>query len=105
MPMQVYGTLPSFLRGLRTVEQTLTLTIQVTQVICLKPVSERTKQEMPGQVRGRSPPKYGVPAASKRPDVEITQTRNLDAECLPVRYCRTDPYARHRPQDERRLDW
>jgi hypothetical protein len=50
---------------------------------------------VPGQVRGRPPPKNSVPAASKLPDVEITQARNLDVECLPVRCCRTDPYARH----------
>ena len=104
-PVQVDGTLSSFLRGLRAVEQTLALTIQVTQVVCLKSVSEDTKQKVTGQVRGRSPPKYGMPAASKRPDVEVTQTGDLDAECLLVRYRRTDPYARHRAQDERRLDW
>jgi len=54
-PVQVDGTLSSFLRGLRAVQQTLALTIQVTQVVCLKSVSEGTEQEMSGQVRRRSP--------------------------------------------------
>jgi hypothetical protein len=46
-----------------------------------------------------------VPTSPKRADIEITQARNLDVECLPVRDRRTDPYARHGDQDGRRLDW
>jgi hypothetical protein len=54
-------------------------------VIGLQPVSENAKQEMAGQVRGRSPPEYGVPMSPKLADAEITHARNLDVECLPVR--------------------
>src|SRR6266481_6512503 len=49
---------------------------------------------MSRQMKGWSPPKYGVPAASKFPDVEFTQACNLDVECLPVRNCRTTPLPR-----------
>jgi hypothetical protein len=87
------------------IEQAPALAIQVTQAIGLKPVSQNTKQEMTGQVRGRSPPQYSVPTSPKRTDIEITHARNLDVECLPVRDRRTDPYARHGDQDGRRLDW
>jgi hypothetical protein len=54
-------------------------------------------------VRGWPPPKYGMPAGSKRADVEITQVCDLDVECLAVRYRRTDPHARHETQDDCRL--
>ncbi len=50
---------------------------------------------MAGQVRGRLLPEQRVPTGSKLTDVEITQARELDVECLPVRRCRTDPDARH----------
>ena len=70
---------------LRTVEQPLTLTIQVTQLISLKPIRQNTEQQMTGQVRRRSPPEYGLPTVSKLTDVEITQARNLDVEYLSVR--------------------
>jgi hypothetical protein len=46
-----------------------------------------------------------VPACPKRTDVEITQTRNLDVDRLPVRMNRTDLDARHDTQDGRRSDW
>jgi hypothetical protein len=97
--------LSRFLGRLRAIEQTSTFAVQVTQMIGLKSVCENTKQEMPGQMRGWSPPKHGVPAASKLHNVEITQARNLDVECLPVRYYRTDPDAWHGTQTDRRLDW
>ena len=87
------------------IKQAPTLAIQVTQAIGLKSVSQNAKQEMAGQVRGRSPPEYSVPTSPKRTDIEITQTRNLDVDCLPVRWCRTDAYARHGFQDGRRLGW
>jgi hypothetical protein len=57
--------LPRFLGRLRTVEQTLTLIIQVTQLIGLKPIRQNTEQQMTGQVRRRSPPEYGLPTVSK----------------------------------------
>jgi len=87
------------------VEQPLTLTIQVTQLIGLKPIRQNTEQQVTGQVRRCSPPEYGLPAVPKLTDVKITQTRNLDVECLSVRWRRTDPCARHGDQGDRRLDW
>jgi hypothetical protein len=95
MPTHVSRPLSRFLGRLRAIEQTSTFGVQITQMIGLKSVSEDTKQQMLGQVRGRSPPQYGVPAAPDLPDVEITQAPNLDVQCLPVRYCRADPDARH----------
>src|SRR5665811_987993 len=97
--------LPRFLGRLRTIEQTLTLTIQVTQLIGLKPIRQNTEQQMAGQVRRRSSPEYGVPTVPKFTDVEVTQARNLDVECLSVRWRATDLYARHGDQGDRRLDW
>jgi hypothetical protein len=38
--------------------------------------------------------------ASKPPDVEIAQARNLAVECLPVRQCSSNPDARHGAQDD-----
>ena len=87
------------------IEQSLTLAIQVAQMIGLKSVRQNTKQEVAGQVRRRPSPEFVVPTGPKLADVEITQTRNLDVECLPVWCCRTDLCARHDAQDDRRLDW
>jgi hypothetical protein len=101
---QLHGALPGVLRRHRTVEQTLALAVQITKRVSLKAVSQNTKQEVAGQVRVRPPPEYGMPTVSKSLDVEITQARNLDVECVPVRQCRTDPYARHGAQDDWRLD-
>ena len=56
-------------------------------------------------MRGRWPPEYGMPTAAKLTDVEITQARDLDVECLAVRQRRTDLDARHGAQADRRLDW
>ena len=58
---------------------------------------------MAGQVSWRSPPEYGVPTVPKLTDVEVTQARNLDVECLPVRWRATDLYARHSAQGDRCL--
>ena len=104
-PAQVDGALSGLLGRHRAVEQALALGVQVTQLVGLKPVGQNAKQQMAGQVRGRSPPEHGVPTSSKLTDVEIAQARNLDVECLPVRQCRTDLDARHGAQDDRRLDW
>jgi hypothetical protein len=49
------------------IEQPLTFGIKVTQPIGLQPIGQNAKQEMAGQVRGRSPPKHVLP-----PDLEIT---------------------------------
>ena len=64
-------------------------------MIGLMAVSQNAKQEMAGQVRGRWPPEHSVAASSKRTGIEITQARNLDVDCLSVRYRWTDLDARH----------
>ena len=84
-PAQVHGALSGVLGRPRAIEQALALGIQVAQLIGLKPIGQNAKQQMAGQVRGRLPPEHGVPTGSKRADVEITQARNLDVECLAVR--------------------
>src|SRR6266481_1389938 len=50
---------------------------------------------MAGQVRGRSPTEYGLPTCPKLTDIEITQARDLDVECVLLLQCGTDPNARH----------
>jgi hypothetical protein len=80
-----HGTLCGPLGRPRAIEQAYGLGVQVTQLIGLQPVGQDTKQQMAGQVRGRSPSEYGVPTGPKRIDVEITQARNLDVDCLSVR--------------------
>jgi hypothetical protein len=55
-------------------------------------------------VRVRPPPEYVMPTASKLPDVEIAQARNLAFECLAVRQRGSNPDARHDVQDDRCLD-
>ena len=79
-PGHLHGALPGVLGRHRTVEQTLALAVQVAQMVGLKPVSQNAKQQVAGQVRGRPPPEYGMPTASKLPDVEIAQARNLDVD-------------------------
>ena len=74
-------------------------------MIGLQPVSQNTKQQMAGQVRGRSASEYGVPTSSKGTNIEITQTRNLDVDRLPIRLGRTDLNARHDAQGDWRFDW
>jgi len=79
-------------------------TVQVPERIGLKPIGQDAKQQMTRQVRGRSPPEYGVPTALKVADVEITQTRDLDINGLAVWQSRTDSRGRHDDQDDWRLD-
>ena len=83
----------------------MTLTVNVTQLIGLKAVSQNPEQQMSGQVRGRFAPEHGVPTVLQLPDVKVTQARNLDVECLPVRQGRTDLDARHYAQGDWRLGW
>ena len=64
----------------RAIEQAYGLGVQVTQLIGLQPVGQDSKQQMAGQVRGRLPPKHGVPTAAKLTDAEIAQARNLGVE-------------------------
>jgi hypothetical protein len=54
-------------------------------VIGLKAVCQNLEQEVAGQTRGRQSPEFVLPPDAKFTDVEITQARNLDIECLPVR--------------------
>jgi len=103
-PGQLHGALPGVLGRHGTIEQTLALAVQITQHAGLQPVSQNAEQEVAGQVRVRSPPEYVMPMASKPPDVEIAQARNLAVECLPVRRGRSNPDARHGAQDDWRSD-
>ena len=64
----------------RVIEQAYGLGVQVTQLIGLQSIGQDAKQQMAGQVRGRLPPKRGVPTAAKLTDAEIAQTRNLGVE-------------------------
>jgi hypothetical protein len=82
----------------------MTCSDALTQRVGLQPVSQDAEQEVAGQVSVRSPPEYVMPMASKPPDVEITQARNLAVECRPVRQGRTDLDAWHGAQDDWRSD-
>jgi hypothetical protein len=98
------GSLPSLLGRFRAIQQTLALGVEITQVIGLEPVSQNAKQQMMGQVSGRSPPEHRVPAGSERTDIEFAQARDLDVECLSVWLNPTVLGVRHDGQEERRLD-
>jgi hypothetical protein len=86
--------------GHRTIEQTLALlTVQITHHFGLQAVRQHAEQQVAGQVRVRPSPEYVMPTASKLPDVEIAQARNLAVECLAVQKGRNNPDARHGAQD------
>src|SRR5262245_64005042 len=70
------------------------------ETCCLQPIRQNAEQEVAGQVGMWSPPEYVMPMASKPPDVEIAQARNLAVECLAVRQGRTNPDARHGAKDD-----
>ena len=57
--------------------------------------SQNAKQEMSGQVRGRSPPKHVLPTDLETTDVEIAQARDLDVQRRRIRQRRADLDARH----------
>src|SRR5262249_52305764 len=78
------GPLSGLLRGFRAIEQTLALSVEVTQEVRLKSVSQNTKQQVAGQVRGWAPPEHRVPTGPERTDVEFAQARDLDVDCLAV---------------------
>src|SRR5262249_39258381 len=80
------------------------LAVQITQHVGLQPVRQHAEQEVAGQVEVWSPPEYVTPMASKLPDVEIAQARNLAVEGLPVRRNRSNLDARHGPQADPRSD-
>jgi hypothetical protein len=73
----------------------LALAVQTTQHVGLQPIRQNAKQKMAGQVSVWLPPEYVLPAASKLPDVEIAETRDLVVERRSIRQCRTDHDARH----------
>ena len=106
LPVRVHRALAGVFGRCRTIEQPPALGIQIAETIGLKPIGQNTKQQMSWQVRGGQPSR--TPYANgleDRSDVEITQARDLDVDCLPVRLSRTDLDARHDAQDARRLDW
>lgn len=105
MPAEVHRALSGVLRRHRSIEQSLTLAIQVAQVIGLKSVGQNAKQKVSRQVRGRLPPEHGTPTGAKDASVEIAQVGDLDFEGVPVLQRRTDLDARHDAQCGRRLDW
>jgi hypothetical protein len=55
-------------------------------------------------MRGRSTAKHGVPTRPKRPEVEITQARNLDIDGVSVGQRSSDLDTRHDDKDDCRLD-
>src|SRR5262249_2320080 len=92
---KVHGTLRGLLRRPRTVEETFAIAIEVAQLIGLQPIGKNAKQQMAGQVRGRSPTEYVLPTAPKRIEIEVTQARYLDVERLSVGQFATVLNARH----------
>src|SRR6202046_4098297 len=80
------------------IEQTLVLVIKVAIAVGLQSVRHHPKQQVPRKVRGRWPPQHGMPMAAKLLDVEIAQSRDLDAKRFTVRQRRTDRYLWHRNQ-------
>ena len=82
------------------VEQPLAVTIDVTQLIGLYSVRQHTKQQMPRQVRGRSPTEHTAPAGLQCGQVEIAQPRDFGVDGLSVRQSRPDLELRHNGQRE-----
>jgi hypothetical protein len=80
------------------IEQTLVLVIEIAVAVGLQSVRYHPKQQVPRKVRGWRPPQHGMPTAAKLPDVEIAQSRDLDAKRFTVRQRRTDGYLWHRNQ-------
>ncbi|HMI95049.1 MAG TPA: hypothetical protein VK479_00965, partial [Micropepsaceae bacterium] len=70
------------------VKQTPAVGIQFAEPIGLQPISQNPKQQVAGQVRGRSPPKDRVPSGSEFSNIETAQTRALVVERLPIRHRR-----------------
>ena len=55
----------------------------------MQPISQNMKQQVAGQVRGRSPPERRVPFGSQFPYTETVQTRDLGVERFSIRHRRT----------------
>ena len=100
-PGQIHGALPRVLRRQRTAEQTSAFAVQITQHVGLQPVGQNAKQEVAGQVGMWSPPEYILPTASKLPDIEIAEARDLVVEQRSIRRSRTDHHAWHGTQAAR----
>ena len=96
------GAPRSCLRRFGMIEQTPILVIKIAVPVGLQPVRHHAKQKMARKVTGWGPPEHGMPTAAKPPDVEIAQTRDLDAKRFTVRQRRTDRYPWHRDQAGRR---
>jgi hypothetical protein len=80
------------------IEQTLILVIKVAIAVGLQSVRHDPKQQVPWKVRGWGPPEHSMPTAAKLLDVEIAQSRDLDAKRFTIRQRRTDGYLWHRNQ-------
>ena len=80
------------------IEQTLDLVIKIAIAVGLQSVRHHPKQQVPRKVRGWGPPENGMPTAAKLLDVEIAQSRDLDAKRFTIRQRRTDGYLWHRDQ-------
>ena len=80
------------------IEQTPILVIKIAISVDLQPIRHYAEQKMAREMTGWGPPEHGAPTAAKPRDVEIAQTRDLDAERFTVRQRRTDCYPWHRDQ-------
>src|SRR5262245_43210598 len=81
-----------------------TVRIQFPEPIGLQPISQNMKQQVVGQVRGRSPPERRVPFGSQFPYTETVQTRDLGVERLSIRHRGIDHHAWHGTQAARRRE-
>src|SRR5262249_26284178 len=72
-----------------------TVGIQFPEPIGLQPISQNMKQQVAGQVRGRSPSERRVPSRSPFPYTETAQTRDLGIEPLSIRHRGIDHHAWH----------
>jgi hypothetical protein len=78
------------------IEQTLDLVIKIAIAVGLQSVRYHPIQQVPRKVGGWGPPEHGMPTVAKLLDVEIAQSRDLDAKRFTVRQRRTDGYPWHR---------
>jgi hypothetical protein len=78
-----------------SIERALTLRVEVTETIGLKPIRHNPQQKVTRQVSGRRTTQNVVPLGTKRLDDEIAQSRDLVVDFIPIRQRRTDPHPRH----------
>jgi hypothetical protein len=83
--IELRGKFSDVTRRPRTIEEAKSLRLKVAQTIGLKPAGQNSEQQMPGEVRRRSPPEDCVPSGSKFPNIKTAQSRDLDVELLPIR--------------------